>query len=160
MAWTTSGIFVYTIKDTLDGTDPHDLNTDTLKLALFDNTITPDYDAVSASTAYNTGQWLVAAEVDNGGGNWPAGGYTLVSPSITPVSPGAGQVKFDADDVSAASVTLSDFYGGLIYNTSATTVTNQGVCGIYFTGAPYSTTSGTLTITWDTNGIFYLDLVP
>lgn len=161
MAWTGSGIFTQTIKDILDATvSAYDIDTDTMRVALFNNNVTPDFDAVAASIAYGTGTWEEADEVTHA--NWTAKGSALASPTLTTASPAAGQLKYDAADiVSADSTTLSNIYGCLIFNdTIASPVADQGLLAVYFSSGPYSTTNGTLTIQWDTNGIFYLDLVP
>lgn len=161
MAWSTSGIFTQTIKDIFDNTvTGYDIDTNTMRVALFNNNVTPDYDAVAASVAYGTGTWEEADEVTHA--NWTAKGSALASITLTTASPAAGQLKYDAADiVSADSTTLSNIYGCLIFNdTIASPVADQALLAVYFSSGPYSTTNGTLTIQWDTNGIFYLDLVP
>ena len=161
MAWTTSGIFTQTMVDMLGNVTAFDLAAagDTFNIALYNNSITPDYDASAATIAYNTGQWAIANEVSGTG--WAAGGVALTSQALAVATPAAGQFNWDVADVSETGTTLSGIQGALIYNFSlATPVDNQGLCGIYFSGGPYSTTAGTLTITWDTNGVFYIDTVP
>lgn len=154
MAFTASAIFRQFVADNLAGTSVFDLNapSDTYKVALYNNTGTPDKDAAAASTAYNTGQWVLANEVSQSV-TWPAGGVALASMTIT--TPATGVIMFDAaDTASGASATLSNVYGSLIYNDSKTTpVADQGVCYNYFGGAN-SVTSGVLTVVWNANGIF------
>ena len=158
MAWANSGIFTNTIKDICTGT-ALDLDADTFYVALYDNTTTPAFDAASASTYYNSGQW-VSATYEVFGTNWAAGGVTAGGAmTLTAASPGAGQLKFDfAGDISVATTTVSDAYGCLVYD--QTDANDQGICAVYFGGTAYSTVAGTFAITWDTNGVFYLDLVP
>ena len=156
MAWAGSGLFTTTFTGILDASLTMDFDTGTHKIALYNNTTAPAYDAANTLTRYDTGAWVIANEVD--GGSWPAGGYTLVTPVLASATPAAGQFNWDAVDVSQATTTISDIYGGFIYNDTETNDT--GICGIEFSGAPYSTSNGTLAITWDTNGIFYIDLVP
>jgi hypothetical protein len=129
------------------------LCTDTLKVALFNNSATPDNTAAYASTGYNTGGWLNTNE-QSSSTQWPSGGATLTSP-VGSVS--SNVFKFDAaDTASSGSVTLSNVYGCLIYDddiTATNTVADQGVCYNYFGGAQ-SVTSGTFTVVWNTSGIF------
>jgi hypothetical protein len=159
MAWSGSGLFTSTMRDILDATTAMDLNTDTFKIALFNNSVTPAYDAASASTAFNTGTWVLANEVSGTG--WASGGVALTGVTLSGAAPAAGQMKWDATDVSQASTTLSTIHGCLIYDdTIAAPVADQGLIAIAFSGAPYSTVNGTLTITWHADGIWYLDLVP
>lgn len=153
MAFTASAIFRQMVADTFAGTTTFDLNApaDTYKVALYNNSVTPDKDAAAASTAYNTGTWLTANEQSQTT-NWPAAGVALASMTIT--TPASGVIMFDAaDTASAAGTTLSNVYGSLIYNDSKTSPADQGVCYNYFGGAN-SVTSGVLTVVWNANGIF------
>lgn len=157
MAWSGSGLFTATIRDILDATAVIDLDGATFKVALFNNSVTPDFDVASANTAYGAGVW---ASNEVTGTNWAAGGVALAGNDVTAASPAAGQVKWDATDVSEALVTVADAHGCLIYADSVTTpVADQGLIAVYFGGA-YSATNGTFAITWHANGIFYIDLVP
>jgi hypothetical protein len=122
-------------------------------VALFPNTITPDFTVATASFAYDAGVYTSGAELT--GGSWPAGGYTLVSPSVTAEQPAAGQVRFDANDVSQATTTIVDARGCLLY--SDTEASDTGLLVVDF-GSAFSTTNGTFAITWDSNGIAYFDI--
>lgn len=154
MAFTNSAIFRQFVADTLSGTSVFDLNapTDTYKVALYNNTGTPDKDVSAANSAYNSGQWLIANEVSQTT-TWPAGGVALASMTVT--TPASGVIMFDAaDTASGASATLSNVFGSLIYNDTKTSpVADQGVCFNYF-GGVNSVTSGVLTVVWNANGIF------
>lgn len=157
MAFGGSGMFTATLADILNNVTAFDLSDDTFNLALYDNNATPDFSVTSANTAYGAGVW---ASNEVTGTNWSAGGVALSGNAITANSPGAGQVKWDATDVSVASVTVSNAEGCLIYNaTVSTPVDDQGLLVIDF-GAAYSATAGTFAITFDANGIFYADIVP
>ena len=162
MAWGGSGIFTQTILDILDQTTAMDLSgagVSTFDVALFNSSVTPAYDAAATAVAFGGGTWTTGNEVTGTG--WSTGGVALTGVGLTKASPAAGQLKWDAGNVTETGTTLSNIYGCLIYADSITTpVADQGLVAVQFSGAPYSTTSGTLTITWDTNGIFYLDLVP
>jgi hypothetical protein len=151
VAWSNSKIFSATVEDVFENTIAIDVDTDNLKAALFDNTITPSQTVASASTAYGAGVWASGGVLDASG--WPAVGRQL----LTIASGFSSNVyTFDAaDTVSAnATTTLANAYGCLIYDHTMTTpVADQGICFNYFGGAN-SVTSGTFTIVWNASGIF------
>ena len=167
MAWSASGMFTATIADLLTGTisnSTFDLDAaNNLKIALYDNSITPNFEAAAASAAYGAGVWASTggqtgtAQVFHTG-QWAQGGVVLASGAVT--RPGAGIVMFDAaDTASGSSATMSNIYGGLIYCDALTTpVADQGLLAVYFGGTAYSVTNGIFTIQWDANGIFRLDV--
>jgi hypothetical protein len=153
MAFTASAIFRQMVADTFAGTAVFDLNapTDVYKVALYNNTGTPDKDATAALSTYAaaTSAWVTGNEVSQAV-TWPVGGVTAASLTIT--TPSSGVIMFDAaDTASGASATLSNVYGSLIYNDTKSP--KQGVCYNYFGGAN-SVTSGVLTVVWNANGIF------
>lgn len=157
MAWSASKIFVATIEDILENTTAIDLNSDTFKVALYDNDITPDQTVTSANTAYNAGQWTAAGNEVADGAEWAAGGQALDSVTFASAS---NVLTFDAaDEVSAGtSATLANVYGCLIYDdTIAAPVADQGVCYLYF-GGVNSVTDGTFTVVFNASGIFTLTL--
>jgi len=55
MAWTNSKMFRQFIADAVLNVAAFDLDTDTFKVALYDNDITPDNDVTAANSAYNVG---------------------------------------------------------------------------------------------------------
>lgn len=154
MAWTDSRVFREWPLQTMQvsGTGYTGLDSDTVKAALFDNTVTPDKDAAVGSTGYNTGTWTAAREV-SGGANWAAGGRALSGKTFT--SPDTGIAMFDAADLAAGgALTLTNAYGCLVYDDtiSGGTVADQGVCFLYFGGAQ-SVTAGNFSIIWNSSGI-------
>lgn len=151
MAWSVSKLFMATLEDALENTTALDVDTDNIKAALFDNTITPSQTVASASSAYGAGVWASGGVLDASG--WPAVGRQLLS-----VASGfsSNVYTFDAaDTVSAnATTTLVNAYGCLVYDDSLTTpVADQGICYNYFGGAN-SVTSGTFTVVWNSAGVF------
>ena len=155
MAWTNSKIFSAYITDALNNTAALDANSDTITVALFDNSITPSQTVASASTAYAAGVWASGGVSDASG--WPAAGRDLAS-----IASGfsSNVFTFDAADTVSAnsSTTLTNAYGCLVYdNTLTTPVADQGMCFNYFGGAN-SVTSGTFTVVWNASGIFALTL--
>ena len=150
---TSSKLFTVFIQDVLNKTSDHlDLNTDTIRIALYGNSGTPDQTDTAAHNAYNGsgGAWVTANEITATG--WTAGGLALasVTSSFSSVT-----YTFDAADKSGgASDTVTAAYGCLIYDDSATTpVADQGICYLAF-GGSNSVTSGTFTVSFNASGIF------
>lgn len=158
MAWSASKIFRPWIADIMANTTAMDLDgTDTIRAALYDNTITPNQDVTAVASAYGGGVWSVTG----GGtgtpqvyqaGQWAQGGVALTSPVVN--SGTAGVVFFDAADTqSGNAATMSNIFGVLPYDdTIATPVADQGICFNYFGGAN-AVTNGMFTIAWHANGI-------
>jgi hypothetical protein len=155
MAWTASAMFREWPSQMLQvsGTGYTGLDSDTVKVALYDNDITPDKDAAVASTGYNTGQWTASGnEVTDT--EWPAGGIALSGKAFS--TPSTGVTMFDASDTTHANtVTLASVYGCLVYDDSITagTVADQGISYHYF-GGSQGVTAGTFTVIWHANGLF------
>src|SRR4051812_11041529 len=130
MAWTNSKIASSYITDALNNTAALDANSDALKAALFDNTITPSQTVASASFAYGAGVWASGGVSDATG--WPAVGRPLANIASGFAS---NVYTFDADDTVSANsaTTLTNAYGALIYDDTLTTpVADQGMCYNYF----------------------------
>lgn len=146
----SSKIFTSFITDCLNNTSALDLNADTIKVALYGNTGTPDQTVASANTAYNVAQWTSTNEVTATG--WTAGGLSLASVTSTFSS---ATYTFDAaDKAGGASDTVTAAYGVLIYDdTIATPVADQGICYLAF-GGSNSVTAGTFTVSFNASGIF------
>lgn len=167
MAWSASAMFREWPKATMGhgqtaGVLPAGyagLVVDTVKVALYDNDITPSKDAALTSTGYNTGQWTASGnEVtdSDGSADWTAGGIALSSKAFT--TPSAGVVMFDAADTTHSNtVTIADAHGCLVYDDSITVgtggIADQGVTYHYFGGAQ-SVTTGTFTVVWHADGLF------
>jgi hypothetical protein len=147
---TNSKVFIAYCKDVLENTTAMDANSDTINVALYGNTGTPDNTVSAANSAYNAGQWVTGNETTATG--WPAGGLALAS--VTSAS-ATNVYTFDAADrAGGASDTVTNSYGCLVYDfTIATPVVKQGMCYNAFGGAN-SVTSGTFTVVWNALGIF------
>lgn len=153
MAWSASGGFRQMFIDDWKTTVTLNLDLETHKVALFNNSVTPDFDATAANSAFNASTWTTTNEVSGTG--YTSGGALLTTTTVTGVA--GGLVMWDADDVAWAASTFSNAYGCLIYADAMTTpVADQGICAVYFGGA-YSVTSGTFTIQWSANGIMRVD---
>ncbi len=149
MAITASGLFVATIVDALDTTQlALDLDLETHKVALFTNSVSPNF---TTDTAYGVSPWD-ANEVSGTG--YSAGGVALATTTFTGSS---GSATFDAADTSWSSSTITNAKGALIYADAL--AGNNAICLINL-GADYSTNNGTFLITWHATGIFIVDLTP
>ena len=131
------------------------LGADTINVALYNNTTTPNKDDTLANSAYSVGQWVTGNEVTDAT-NWVAGGRALASKTLT--NPSTGVFMFDAADLAGGgNVTLSAVFGCLVYDNTITAgtggVAKEGICYNYF-GGSQSVTAGTFTIVWNANGIF------
>lgn len=134
------------------GTGWTGLDSDTVKAALFNNSVTPDNDAAVGSTGYNTGTWVTGNEV-TGSSEWVAAGRTLASKTFT--APAADTVMFDAADLTGvATITITNAFGLFVYDDTITagTVADQGISYNYFGGAQ-SVTAGTFSVIFHANGI-------
>lgn len=151
MAWSASKVFGAAIESMANRSGGAlDLDADTHKAALFDNTITPDRTVSAANSAYAAGVWASGGVSDASG--WPAAGRDLAT--VTSAH-SAGTYTFDAANTVSATTTtsLTNAYGALIYDDTAATVANQGLSFNYFGGAN-TITSGTFTVVWHASGIF------
>ena len=150
MAWTVSGIYFPTHRDQWDTTN---LAVDwteasALKIALYNDTEVPNY---STETIYS-------ATNEVSGTGWAAGGVVLTGAAVDE-SP-TGTIRFDATDVSETGTTLVDSFGAKVYDDTNVTVANCLIVGIDFPAGDYSTNNGTLAITFDTTGVWTIDLTP
>lgn len=129
---------------------------DSLKVALFNNSVTPDKDAALTSTGYNTGTWTTGNEVADGT-NWDAAGEPLTGDALS--DQGSGITMYDATDTpqGGASTTLASVFGCLVYDDTIAAgtggIADQGVTYHYF-GGSQSVTAGTFTVVWHANGLF------
>ena len=112
-----------------------DLEADTIKVALYDNS----HAFTATDTDYTTTNELAST------GGYTQGGATLAGKSVTE----AATTYWDATDVSWTSATFTAYHA-VIYDD---TVTNDElICSIDFGGAQ-SVTAGTFTIQWNASGI-------
>lgn len=119
--------------------------TDSFKLMLLDENHTTDIDAQVFIDDVSANE--VAAS-----GSYSAGGVALTLSSSTDDANDKGVL--DATDVSITSATISTRYGVLYKNTG--TPSTSPIIGIFDWGALIGTYAGTLTITWNANGILTL----
>jgi hypothetical protein len=154
MAWSVSNVFQEWISQMyqVSGTGYTGIDSDTINVALYNTTPTPDRTAAVASTGYNTGQWVIANEVTDAT-NWVAGGRALSGKSFT--FPSGGTFMFDATDLAGGgNMTVAGVFGCLVYDNTITagTVAKQGISYHYF-GGTQGVTAGTFTVIWNVLGI-------
>ena len=118
----------------------HDIDNDTINLALYTSSATLN----GNTTAYSTSNEVGAS------GTYAAGGATLTSPTIglTKTSATASTAFVDFANVSFTSATISA-QAALIYNRSSSN-TNAAIAVLDF-GAVKTSTNGTFTIAFPTN---------
>jgi hypothetical protein len=126
------------------------LSSDTINIALYGNSGTPNKDDVIANTGYNTGQWVTANEITGTG--YTAAGKAISSKTF---ASSTGAVNFGAANPTWATATFTA-YGDLIYDNtiSGGTVSKQGLCFHSFGGAA-SISGGTFTVQWNSGFVFY-----
>lgn len=148
MAWADSKVFRAFLQSCVLNTTAFDLDTDTFRAALYNNSVTPDNDVSAANSAYNVDQWATANEQFETG-QYAQAGVALSTPTI---NVGTADVVFwDAvDTASGSGADLANVYGCLVYDDS---LSDFGVCYNYFGGAN-SVVNGTFTIVWSANGIW------
>lgn len=160
MAFTESRIFRATITDnfSLSTTTKMNLSTDSFKVALYGNTGTPDRNVTNANSAYAVAQWVVGNEVISSTGGWPAGGIALASPSLNSAT--ANTVFFTGSNTASttSTATIAAAFGCLVYDTTSTSTTNQGVCYNYF-GGTQIVTNGLMTIAWPASPTGIMNIV-
>lgn len=122
-----------------------DLDTDDIRVALVTSSYTPDQDA---HTMYSD----ITNELSTANG-YTAGGKQLTTPVITADNTN-NLGKFDADDVSWASSSITA-RRAVLYKNTGTPSTSALIACIDF-GADKTTTSGTFLITWNAGGILNL----
>lgn len=165
MGWTNSAIFQQAMLNPITNggggvgavtkpTTYTSLTADAVKCAAFGNSGTPDKTAAVANTGYGAGQWVTGNEIT--GTNWSAGGVAVGTTKTWTVDSGSSSLCYQvtaptAGQTSTASVTLSGFYGLLVYDSTITggTVADQGICFNYF-GGTQTVTAATFTILWAT----------
>ena len=157
MAWSASAVFRQFLGDALENAAAFDLGSDSFKVALYDNDITPDNDVTAANSAYNAGQWASSGNEVFEAGQWAQGGVALASQTVNVGT--ADVVFFDAADTASGSAAdLANVYGCQVYDdTLASPVADQGICYNYF-GGSNSVVNGTFTVVWHANGIFRITL--
>jgi hypothetical protein len=153
MPFPASTFFGAALSDSFRRTVALDWDSDTFKVALFNNSMdgSSTFNKNTDAGTYNSGLWVNTNEVSSA--NYTAGGQNLTTPSVT-VS-GGKLVWGEANASMAWSNVTFTARGALVYDD--TVAPKRGVVAINF-GADVPVTAGTFTITWDpTNKIAYVN---
>lgn len=138
MAWSASGWYVDTLKQEFAEDIAIDLELDSHKLALYTNSLTPNF-------AASNPQYSTTNEVT--GTAYTAGGAVIAT---TTLAVSGVYVVWDGDDVTWASSTITGVRGGIAYADSL--AGNNLIVGINF-GSDYATNDGSLLVSWSSSGI-------
>jgi len=134
-----SGLYGPFIRDAITNVKAFALNaSDVVKQDLVTDTHTP---------AFDTHDELADLTNIVTGTGW-AGAIALASPTFTISS---GVAKFDGTDISAATTTLTDVEGIILWDD--TIAGDPLLCAVDF-GSTYATVAGTFAVTWNASGIF------
>jgi hypothetical protein len=144
MAVTASGNYYITFRDMYKNDIALDWLADTLKMALFTNSITPAFDT---DTAYSASPYT-SNEVGS-----PSGGVALSSTTIT-VATGV-ILTFDCADIAWSSQTFSGAVCGVVYDD---TLGTKNVIMLNYFGGAYGPTSGVFTVLIPASGLHLNDL--
>lgn len=158
MAITVSGLYVQNFVDELDATNVGlDLSLATHRVALLNNTATPNFDTDVT--------WNTTNEVSGTG--WPSGGVLLsaaaagatsTAPTVT-ISP-AGTLMYDMNDIAVSSTTLTAVRAARFYADALTTPTADALYLLINFGADYATVNGTFGVQFNALGVATIDLTP
>lgn len=150
MAITASGLYGLTWEKMLIDTAGQSLEAETHKGLLVTDSYTP---------AFDTHDFRDDITNEVSGTGYIAGGATLTTTEVTVGSPAAGQLKWDHDDVSWASSTITSAMALIDYFNVGTAGTDQLIAELDFvTGV--STVNGLLTVQIHANGVLNLDYTP
>ena len=122
----------------------HNLESDTIKLALVDDTTTPA--TTTAVPCWGSGGTTnFSSNEVTAGGNYSAGGAACANPTV---ALSGGAATFDTDDPATWSQHASnptDARWGILYNDTAT---NKNAIGYVDLGSAFNMTTGDLTVAW------------
>jgi hypothetical protein len=155
MAWSESGLFYATWRDTLKQAVAMSLLDTNNNISLSSSSDTPDYASVTDPST-----WTNANEV-TGGAPWPTGGINLAAgtyaPALSKVSGPPVLLKWSMQPLSVPGVTTTaPAYGAYIYANGLTP--KAKIIGIWFGGTGYPAVNGTFAITWNAAGILTLQM--
>ena len=120
-----------------------DILDDTIKIMFTNSSAVPDQDVWDYKDD-------VTGEVT--GTNLPAGGIALVNDTLT-YTAGTNVMKYDADDISQATVTASDIKHGVLYDDTPATPATKPLLGYGVLDVAVSPSAGALSIVWDSLGV-------
>jgi hypothetical protein len=125
------------------------LETDTIKIALITNGVTPTANDATPAWGASSGVDYDGNEVSTAGG-YTAGGLAVANPVTTR---SGATTTFDADDPATIVQDAGGFtnaYWGILYSDTAT---NKEAIGFLDLGGPVSEVAGPIAIAWNASGI-------
>jgi len=150
MAISASGLYGLTLEKMFIDTAGQSLEAETHKALL----VTDSY-----THAYDTHDFRDDITGEVSGAGYSTGGATISTTEITVGSPSAGVLKYDHDDESWSSSTISNAMAMIGYFNVGTAGTDQLIYLLDFVTA-VSTSAGLLTVQIGANGVFNLDYTP
>jgi hypothetical protein len=151
MAITTSGLFGLT-EEKFRRSLAWDTESETLnKYFLITDAATPNFDTMDFRDDLNPNE--------NTGTGYTAGGVIVTGTELTIGAPAAGQIRYDHNDPSWATSTITSAMAGVGYGVVGTAATDPLHYLQDFVTA-VSTVAGTLLVTIAANGVYYEDYVP
>jgi len=146
VAWSTSNISAAMVSNFFAPAAALTYTGDTINVALYNNSVTPNKNDTFANNAYAAGTW--AGNEISQAGQWATGGVALASKTNTF---GAGTAQIGAaNTASGNNATLTAVFGCLVYDN--TLAAKNAFCWNYF-GGSQSVTAGTFTVVWSGSGI-------
>lgn len=158
MSITVSGWYTQNMIDELDVTNiGFDLTLTTHKIALINNTHTPNFDTDatwnSTNEVFGTG-WATGGVVFSAA----AAGATSLAPTLT-ISP-AGTMMWDMNDVAVSSTTLTNARAARLYADALTTPVADALLLLINFVTDFSTVNGTFGIQFAATGAGTVDWTP
>lgn len=144
MPFPATNWFRKVVEDALENTAAIDLNSDTIRCALFTDAIAGSF-VFDSNIGYGTAPWNANEVVGTG---YTAGGVALATPTVGITS---GVVAFDAGDAQWTTATITA-RGALVYDDTLAAGSKYGIVAVNF-GSDFSSTAGTFTVTWNAAGI-------
>lgn len=151
MAVSASGLYGLTLEKMFIDTMAQSLEAETHKALLVADGYTHNYDTHDFRDD-------ITNEIAAGGG-YSTGGKAFTTTEITVASPSAGTLKYDHDDVSWASSTISVAMALVGYFNVGTAGTDALIYLLDFVTA-VTTSNGLLLVQINANGVFNLDYTP
>jgi hypothetical protein len=138
MAISSSGAFYLTFRDIYLNDTAVDMVADAITMALYTNSITPNFDT-------NTGKGAAPFNANEVGT-----ATALTSPAFSVIA--TNKLKYTSSPVAFPSATFTGARGGLLFDDTITTPVADPVLVLLNFGADFGVTAGVLTVTPHTDG--------
>lgn len=145
-----SGLYGLTLEKMFIDTAGQSLEAETHKALLVLDAYTPNYDTHAFRSAVTN---------EATGTNYVTGGTAMTTTEVTVAQPAAGTLKYDHDDVSWASSSITSAMALVGYFNVGSAATDQLIYLLDFVTA-VTTSNGLLLVQINANGVFNLDYTP